>query len=87
MSIYIISVDNQINGYLTDEKQLAICMAKLVDDLIAKIDRSVYPETKIFTEKLENGCKIYRQNIGKYFNGIVECIHHITFQQINHLNF
>lgn len=83
--MHIISVDGEMKGYLSDNTNLASVMTKLVDELISKAEQPT--TSKLFTEKLENGYKIYRQTVGKYFNGIVECIHHITFQEIEELKF
>ena len=78
MAKYIIFLDGELKGYLNDEQCTKRAISDLADVLIDNYKKNTSGSFRVFRENVDNGIKIYSQEIGNFFNGAVNLIHNIV---------
>jgi hypothetical protein len=72
MEVFLIYKDNVIIGFCNTEEEAKKEINNMVKLEINKMKEEKDKKFKIFTEKIENGKKIYIQELGNYINGCIE---------------
>lgn len=83
MTKYVLSLDNEIQGYLDGEDTARRMISDLADILVERIRSQSEPSQRIFRENTPDGIKIYTQSIGTVFNGPVFCQHTLNWFKLN----
>jgi hypothetical protein len=81
--VYIIFVDNKIEGYVNTEQEAINSMHNRADKIVEKKSKN---NIRIFRENINKGIKIYSQELGNYFNGSLNLEHTIIWQKISLFN-
>jgi hypothetical protein len=76
MATYIIFLNGELKGYLNDELTTKRAVSDLADSLIIDLKNDMI---RVFRENVDNGIKIYTQEIGNVFNGYVNLVHSINW--------
>jgi hypothetical protein len=76
MAKYIIFLNGELKGYLNDEPSTKRAVSDLADSLIIDLKNDMI---RVFRENVDNGIKIYTQEIGNIFNGYVNLVHSINW--------
>jgi len=76
MAKYIIFLNGELKGYLSDELSTKRAVSDLADKLIDELKKE---GIRVFRENVDNGIKIYTQEIGSFINGYVNLIHCINW--------
>jgi hypothetical protein len=79
MAKYIIFLDGELRGFLNDELSTKRAVSDLADKLIDNYKSNNSLNIRVFRENIDNGIKIYSQETGSFFNGLVNLIHNILW--------
>lgn len=77
---YIVFQDGELKGYLDDIDTAKRAVSDLAKHLVAGLKQS--SSTRIFSEELDNGVKIYSQITGTFLNGSVILQHFLEYKEI-----
>lgn len=81
-SIYIIFLNDEIKGYLSD-KTTTIQRVVVLSEKLAEEERQKYTtKVRIFTEQKDGYVNIYVQQLGRYIDGLVELKHTIKWKEL-----
>jgi len=80
-STYIIFKDEQIIGYLKEEKQAMNAILTLSNDIVITLRQ---PGVRVYSEirDSENKISIYTQEEGRYLDGFVYLKHVLTYRSV-----
>jgi len=81
-SIYIIFLNDEIKGYLSD-KTTTIQRVNSLSEKLTEEERQKYStQVRIVTEQKDGYINIYAQQLGRYIDGFVELKHTIKWKEL-----